>query len=78
MQARATVDSEIYACVATWLLFVFTRTSIITYQVFESLRYNLVFSSPSLDSSSMTHTRDTSDKRQLTYTEYFARIFFIL
>ena len=47
-----------------WVLFVFM--SIITYQVFEALRYNLRFSLPSVDRS-ITHARDTSDTRQLTY-----------
>ena len=58
-----------------WLLLVFAST--ITYQVFESSRYNLMFSLPSLDSS-ITHTRDTSGKRRITYTKYFAGFFFYL
>ena len=69
MQARAMVDKEKRSSgMCAWLLIVLT--SIITYSVLESVRYNLMFSLPSLDSS-ITHTRGTSDKRQLTYT--FAR-----
>ena len=58
MQARAMVDKEIYV----WLLFVFT--SIITYQIFHWV-IDLMFSLSNL--RSITYTRDTNDKRQLTY-----------
>ena len=69
MQARAMVDK--YMCV--WL-----SLRIITYlpEVFESFRYNLMFSLPSLGSS-ITHTRDTSDKRQLLKDILLRAFFFI-